>query len=187
MTTTTALETIFEHHRKVRRTICGHLDVLRHLASACEVCVEFGVRFGASTSALLMGCSGTLHSWDIESLPRHHDPLLKAAEGRWHLTIGDSRTAEVPDCDLLFHDTFHNYEQVRDELNAHADKVGTYLIFHDSIKNSVSGGENHTRGNFNPELAGFRLAVDELMIRDNTWHIIHHYAHDDGLLVLERW
>lgn len=181
------VEDIFRRHQGDKvRTICGHLDVLRQLASECEVIVEFGIRYCASSSALLMGCqSGLVYSYDIERLP-HHEELKRAAYGRWRVEYVRSQDAKIPECDMLLHDTFHNYAQVKAELDAHADKVRKYLLFHDSVKNSISGGENHTRGNFNPDLAGFRLAVDELMIRDPSWFLKAHYPHSDGLLVLER-
>lgn len=186
MRTVTTLTDIFERHKKDRiRTICAHLDVLRQLASECQEVVEFGIRYGASTSALLLGCPGTVMSWDIEQLPCHAE-LKDAALGRWLPNYGKSQDADFLCCDMLFHDTFHNYAQVKAEIEAHAHKVLKYFVFHDSIKNSISGGENHTRGNFNPDLAGFRLAVDELMIRDPSWFIKAHYPHSDGLLVLER-
>lgn len=181
------LNDIFQHRLTVQKTICGHLHVLRQLASECDSIVEFGVRSGSSTSALLMGCKGTVYSWDIEHIPQWQDEIKAAAGDRWQFTVGKSQDAKTPESfDMMFHDTFHNYAQVKAELDAHAHKAKKYMVFHDSVKNAISGGENHTRGNFNPDLAGFRLAVDELMISDPTWHIKAHYPHDDGLLVLER-
>ena len=181
------VEQIFNQRKTVRKTICGHLDVLRELASQCETIVEFGIRSGSSSSALLMGVKGTLYSWDIEEIPRWQADLRKAAGDKWVVTYGPSQEAQTPEkFDMLFHDTFHNYDQVKAELDAHADKAQKFIVLHDSVKNAISAGDNHTRGNFNPNLAGFRLAVDELMIRDPSWFIKAHYPHDDGLLVLER-
>tara|TARA_A100001515_G_scaffold42921_1_gene33828 strand:- start:938 stop:1501 length:564 start_codon:yes stop_codon:yes gene_type:complete len=180
------IEDWFTYAKSVRRTICGHLDTLRRLASDCDSIVEFGIRSCSSSSALLAGCKGTVYSWDIEELP-HHGDLRSVAGDKWEVTYCPSQDAKTPDSfDMLFHDTFHNYKQVKAELDAHADKARKYLVLHDSVKNAISGGENHTRGNFNPDLAGFRLAVDELMIRDPSWFIKEHHPHDDGLLVLER-
>ena len=183
----TNLEFLFAQRKKFgNRTICGHMDTLRQLASECDVVVEFGVRSASSSVALLCGCKGTVYSYDIESIPLMQDEVKAAAGNKWKFTICRSELADVPACDMLFHDTFHNYAQVKAELDAHAHKVRKYLVFHDSVKNAISGGENHTRGNFNPDLAGFRIAVDELMIHDPSWFIKAHYPHDDGLLVLER-
>lgn len=184
---TQPLDVLFEKFWKHGgKTMCHHMPVLRALASDCEVCVEFGVRTGNSSVALLAGCKGKVYSYEIEVRPEWHRPIQEAAGDKWVLTYQRSEQADVPPCDLLLHDSFHNYAQVRAELEAHAGKVRKYLVFHDSVKNAISGGENHTRGNFNPDLAGFRLAVDELMIRDPSWFIKAHYPHSDGLLVLER-
>lgn len=181
------IEDIYRNRLQVRKTICGHLETLRKLASECDSIVEFGIRSASSSSALLMGCKGKVYSYDIEEIPQWQAPLKLAAGDKWVVTYCRSEEAKTPDSfDMLFHDTFHNYTQVKAELDAHADKARKFIVFHDSVKNAISGGENHTRGNFNPDLAGFRLAVDELMIRDPSWFIKAHYPHDDGLLVLER-
>lgn len=183
---TVTVQDIFNQRKTIKKTICGHLDTLRDLASECDVVVEFGIRSASSSSALVLGCKGTVYSYDIERIDQWHQPLKAAAGDKWVVTYCRSEEADIPECDMLFHDTFHNYEQVKAEIRAHAHKVRKYYVFHDSVKNAISGGENHTRGNFNPNLAGFRLAVDELMIEDPSWFIKAHYPHDDGLLVLER-
>jgi hypothetical protein len=84
--------------------------------------LELGVRGGVSTSALLAGVEergGEVWSVDVdpscsETYPGH--PL-------WHFVCSDSRdpapvtAAGLPSTiDVLFVDTLHNYEHVRDEL-----------------------------------------------------------------------
>ena len=158
------------------------LPILRRFASECDTCVEFGVRTATSTIALLLGCRGKVYSYEMEKLPQWHDPLKKLVGDKWVLTYGRSEKSDVPECDLLFHDSWHNYEQVKAELDAHADKARKYLLFHDSI--GCAGP--FTQKNNGVKHRGFRLAVDELMIRDTSWFIKEHHDIKGGLLVLER-
>lgn len=157
------------------------MHIVRALASECQDCVEFGVRTGSSTIALLLGCKGTVYSYEMDPHPEWHEPIKEAAGDRWKLTYGRSELAtDVPECDLLLHDSWHHYDQVDAEMKAHAHKAKKYLLFHDSI-----GCASQSR--LNGELVpGFRLAVDELMIRDPSWHIKAHHNIRGGLLVLER-
>jgi hypothetical protein len=46
---------------------------------------------------------------------------------------GDVLKLEIEETDLLFLDTWHVYEQVRDELKLHANKVRKYICFHDIV------------------------------------------------------
>ncbi len=179
-------EMYFDRHMNGNKTICHHMPVLRSLASEVDSCVEFGVRTGNSSIALLLGCPGKVTSYEIERMPEWHEPINEAAGGKWVVRYSRSEDAKPFTCGLLLHDSFHNYAQVERELRVWADHVTRYLVFHDSVKYALAGGEDHARGNFNPDLAGFRLAVDELMIRDKTWTIKAHYPESDGLLVLER-
>lgn len=187
------LEEIYRKHCTGGTAIAAHLPRLRALAKGLEVAAEFGVKRGASSAALLLGAA-SVYSYDIVATP---DALaIKALVGeRWHYQIGDSRTADVPSCDLLFVDSAHDYEHVKAELSAHADKARRYLVFHDVLTFGSVGarGESgdqlwaYKRGVSVPrECLGIRPAIDELMIRDPSWHIAASYTDSHGLLVLER-
>ena len=147
--------------------------------------MELGVKHGASATALLLGCNGDVWGFDIAMTPEARR-LGELAGNRWHYVIGDSRTADVPDCDLMFIDSMHNYEHVRAELEAHADKVSKYLVFHDTITFGSFGAVDES-GRTVEGVLGIRPAIDELMMRDQTWFIERHDTHSHGLLVLERW
>jgi hypothetical protein len=170
-----------------------HLSRLRDLASGCTLAVEFGVKRAASSSALLLGAS-CLISYDLVPTPEAQR-LHGLLRYRWDYHIGDSRYAPAVDCELLFIDSLHTYEQCRDELTRHADLVSRYLVFHDTITFGSIGaaGESgqhrwiYTPGQAVPkEALGIRPAIDELMMRDRSWHIRAHYTDSHGLLVLER-
>ena len=183
------LEELYGDRHRSGKMMAHHMPALRKLAERCDVCVEFGVRSGPSTLALLCGTKGAVVSYDVQHIPQWHDPIMRAAGGRWELRICPSETAtDVPECDLLMHDSFHNYAQVDLEMKAHAHKARKFLVFHDTIACAVKG-EGITGGYHPPHYSdprGIRLAIDELMIRDPSWRIYSHDPESNGLLVLER-
>lgn len=175
------------------RATTAHLPRLRALAEGLDFAVEFGVKRGASSSALLLGAR-YVRSYDIIETPDAR-LLQQLAGAKWAYCLADSRTAEVPASDLLFVDSLHTYDQAAAELAAHADQVRRFLIFHDTITFGSIGADGesgrqrwtYTPGHSVPRPAlGIRPAIDELMIRDPSWRIRAHYTDSHGLLVLER-
>jgi hypothetical protein len=119
-------------------------DIQRHLPrlrqEARGTVLELGVRGGSSTVALLAGLEergGVLWSVDV-------DPASAAVfpdHAQWRFVLADSRDertvvgAGLPtELDVLFIDTLHTYEQVRDELAVWGDRVvaGGVILFHDT-------------------------------------------------------
>jgi hypothetical protein len=193
MSTVESVESIYLRHCAGATSITPHLPRLRALATGLAVAVEFGVKRGASSSALLMGARRVM-SFDIAET-REARELAVAAGERWAYWIADSITAAVPICDLLFIDSQHDYEQMKAELEAHAYKVQRYLVFHDVVTFGEIGANGETglhkwtyvRGQSVPlNCLGIRPAIDELMIRDPSWRIAARYNDSHGLLVLER-
>lgn len=170
----------------------GCLNRLRQLATGCNLVVEFGVRKGVSTTALLLGAKKVI-SYDIET-NSHIDDLKILGGNRWKFIQQNTLKAEIPACDMIFFDTLHTYVHLTKELVRHAHKSRKYLVFHDTITFSVRGANADTgeyipgwkKGIFNPSNHGIRLAIDEYMIRHRQWFIKYHWPHSNGLLVLQR-
>jgi hypothetical protein len=190
------LEPLYRQHlTHTRRAMTPHLPRLRALAADVDVtlCVEFGVKQGASSVALLMGAQHVI-SYDIVETPQARS-LQAIAGPRWDYRVQDSRVAVPTPCDLCFVDSLHTYAQVKAELAQHAAYVRKYLVFHDTITFG-SIGANGESGTWiwrqEPGVAvdlahmGIRPAIDELMIADRSWRIAAHYTNSHGLLVLER-
>jgi hypothetical protein len=120
-----------------RSDIQEHLPRLRREAHGTVL--ELGVRGGVSTTAFLAGLEergGTLWSVDIE--PSSEE--LFVGHPQWRFVLADSRDVGAlraagltEPIDVLFVDTEHTYEQVRDELGAWGDRVrpGGVILFHD--------------------------------------------------------
>jgi len=189
-----AVAAIYEGHLRQQTAITAHLPRLRMLAASCDVCVEFGVKRGASSSALLLGAP-YVRSYDLVRTSEA-DRLAAAAGAHWDYRIEDSRTAEIPPCDLLFVDSLHSYAQCDAELRRHADRVKHFLVFHDvgTFGEIAADGETgrpawaYTPGGPSVPRAylGIRPAIDEACIRDPSWQIAARYVDSHGLLVMER-
>ena len=161
-----------------------HLPTLRDLASECEVVVEMGVRWVVSTWALLSGKPKKLTSIDINH-PKNHgidiDSVKATAEEAgvpFEFILGDTTKIEIDECDFLFIDTWHVYDQLKKELELHADKAKKYIAFHDTV---TFGTEGETKG-----YKGLMPAIEEFLEENAHWKIKKHYTNNNGLLVLER-
>lgn len=187
------VQDFYERALKSGRAIAPHLPTLRELADGCALAVEFGVKGGASSSALLLGAERVI-SYDLVETPEARE--LEAAAGeRWDYRIQDSREAPREECDLLFVDSLHTYAQCRAELERHGDTVRKLLVFHDSVTFGSIGADGESGcqlWRYTPQASvprqylGIRPAIDELMIRDPSWGIRAHHTDSHGLLVLER-
>jgi len=115
-----------------------HLPRLR--AEAHGTVLELGTRGGVSTTALLAGVEergGIVWSVDVEASSAEIFP----GHPQWRFVLTDSRDVETlvsyglkPPLDVLFIDTIHTFEQVREELQAWGDWVrpGGLILFHDT-------------------------------------------------------
>jgi len=179
-----------------------HLPTLYSLAKECDSIVELGVCHGKSTRALL--ASGTkLRSYDVWIEPRVLE-LFKYSK-----SIGNdvdyiqqnSVHAEIPECDMLFIDSWHNYYQLRKELKLHADKSRKYIVFHDTVSCGSVGEDWKSWGNGSRiqyeqlckdldaeeiDTTGINSAIFEFLSNHHEWKIKVHYKNNNGLTVIER-
>jgi SAM-dependent methyltransferase len=140
----------FDAVAAVPSDIRAHLPRLRHEARGTVL--ELGVRGGNSTAALLAGVEergGTVWSVDVDPV----SGTIFEGHPHWRFVLADSRDAAAVEAeglsgelDVLFVDTLHTYEQVRDELRTWGDRVrpGGILLFHDTdsypeIRRAIAG------------------------------------------------
>lgn len=165
--------------------ICEHLQTLRKLATECQVVCEFGVRDGDSTVAFIIGAKHKVYSWDLAKTAKA--ALLQDLAGsKWEFNLGDSRLADIPECDMLFIDGEHRYETVAKELQQHT-KVSKYIVLHDTEAYAEEGemcvGPYHSRrGGFK----GIMPAVQEFLSANRQWRKQRHYTNNNGLTILRR-
>lgn len=187
------LEQFYVRQRDSKRASSPHLPRLRQLAHGCDLAIEFGVKHGASSAALLLGAKHVI-GYDVKETASARHLEVIAGE-RWSYRLEDSRTAPITPCDLLFCDSLHTYAQLSAELTRHADSVRRFLVFHDTLTFGWIGANGETgehlwkytnQQSVPMSALGIRPAIDELMIRDDSWRIVAHYTDSHGLLVLER-
>jgi hypothetical protein len=129
--------------------IQGHLEFMHETVLGFEkpVIIELGIQAGNSTSALLSAAErrgGIMYSCDIQTRAQlqerlEHDRVEWWDHPSWRVFCGDDLSDEalawMPEqCDILFVDSDHSYEHVRDVLAAYMPRLrpsGTAL-FHDT-------------------------------------------------------
>jgi hypothetical protein len=85
--------------------------------------------------------------------------------------------AEIEETDLLFIDTLHTYDQLREELRRHGGKARRYIVLHDT---STFGEQGEV-----PDSRGLWPAVQEFLVQ-GTFHLKERRTNNNGLTILER-
>lgn len=149
-----------------------HFPTLMDYAARAKVIIEWGVRGGVSTWALLDGLPADGHLWSVDILPCTVPPRV-SGDPRWTFIVGDDLDPKIQrkqprKADLVFIDTSHTYDQTKAEL-AHALTLAPdRIILHDYDYAPVD----------------VRPAVDEFLVASG-WHIALHERSQWGLVVLE--
>jgi hypothetical protein len=147
-----------------------------------------------SIYALLASDAKKVIGYDIE----RRDPevsecihLAKECGKDFEFIEADVLKVEIPECDMLFIDTFHSALQLEQELKLHAKKAKKYLAFHDihsfwersetfayayqsAIDNKVNGDK------------GLRYAIEPFMQEHPEWQQVVRHEFNNGLLILEK-
>ena len=155
-----------------------HLPFLYDLACECSSITEFGVRHGISTRAFLYSKT-PLRSYDL-FLDDIVNELFLYSEQQGNdvkYIQANTLTIDIDQTDLLFIDTLHTYNQLKQELKLHSSKVNKYLVFHDTIAFGPIGE--------NGEI-GLSQAIDEFLNENPHWELQHEFTNNNGLTVLKR-
>lgn len=160
------VENLFNNDHLVGNScdICEHKNKLRDLTKNKNV-VEFGVRHGFSTVCFLMGCK-SLISYDIV-LTEQARTLMQNCP-TWQFNLASSTTIVIPECDVLFIDTDHTYEQLTAELNMHHNKAKESIIMHDTYTDCM------------------RCALNDFMHKHPEWKFSYDTPNNNGLTVITR-
>ena len=164
-----------------------HLQMLMDLAKGHDV-IEFGARGGVSTAALLYSAK-SFTSYDIE--PRQLDHLLKLG-----LNFIQADDLEIPqvECDVLFIDTHHSYQQLWEELKRHAEGVKKYIVMHDTVTfgyhdQDLPEGKTSQLPLTETKKHGLVAAIHDFLhntIDGESWKIEKIYENNNGLTVIRR-
>jgi|LakMenEpi03Aug12_release.lakeMendotaPanAssembly.Ray.scaffolds.fasta_scaffold03066_5 hypothetical protein len=160
-----------------------HLPVLYELAKDCNHIIEMGVRTGISTRAFLR-VDARLISYDIVTDQKVVDLINEAKKAGKDATFieADVLKIDIEETDLLFIDTWHTYEQLKQELSLHGNKSRKYMVFHDTntfgLKNE--GGQAYSTSQ------GLLPAIIEFLMVNPHWRFKKFLTNNNGLTVLER-
>jgi hypothetical protein len=162
--------------------IVEHLGTLFRYASepGIDLITEFGVHFGCSTTALLMGRPKRMRSYDIYFYPEIQTliDVCRNQNQYFELIIRSSTAGEIANTDLLFIDSKHTGEQLRKELEMHQHVVRKYIILHDTETFGVFGDDG---------VPGLNAATTWFLEQyKNVWKLKEHFTNCNGLTIYER-
>jgi hypothetical protein len=180
------IEEMFSGLCSTHSTIGEHGFTLRSYAAKCNHVTEFGVERIGSAWALLAALPEKLVCVDIvhpSSLGASLDEITNAAKEEgidFRFIHANDLEISIEPTDMLFIDTLHTYDQLRQELFLHAPNVKKYILMHDTETYGVVGSAPGQRGLL-PALEEF-LASNEGL----NWKIIEVFRNMHGLTVIER-
>jgi cephalosporin hydroxylase len=170
----------YQEHLNRHSDIREHLGLLHGLAKSCDQVVELGFRTGVSAAAFLAaGCK--LHSVDIDDTCKMHvRHLAKIYPDTFVFKVADSRTCEIPECQMLFIDSSHTEATTLIELERHERFVKTWIVLHDT--------ESFGRGDRKPGLGrGVMTAIETFLEMPGSFWALHlHLKNNNGLTILKR-
>lgn len=163
-----------------------HLPLLASLAHECKHVTEMGSRFGDSTRAFLT-TDATFRAYDLELVDTVKELFYNAKNAGKDVEYiqADTRNLEIEETDMLFIDTWHSGDQLRQELKLHGNKARKYLAFHDTqTYGLVDESWNKQRKIYPGE--GLLPPIIDFVIENPHWKFKIHRTNNNGLTVLER-
>jgi len=196
-----------EHYLKVCDTksdINEHIPTLYKYSTKCNHITEMGVRGITSTWAFLYAFPKTLISYDLYNPSNwggNIDEVYEVAlENNINFSFHEKNVLEVDieETDLLFIDTLHQYNQLKQELKKHANKVKKYIIFHDTHKFGTTdeierpnptdpyGVVKFAAGIDTSKPSGLIKVIDEFLESNPKWKRKEVYKNNNGLTIIEK-
>ena len=79
---------------------------------------------------------------------------------------------------MLFIDTWHTHDQLKEELERHHGKVSKFITMHDTETFGIEGEDK--------KKPGLTDALIEFLFKHKEWKIYKHYKNNNGLTILRR-
>jgi hypothetical protein len=189
------LEQLVNQLHRTPSDINEHMPTIIKYGNQCETITEMGVRGIFSTWGWLACAPKKLTCYDI------HDPSkwggdiqsvydTAVAYGlNFEFKIADVLKVEIEETDLLFIDTWHAYDQLKQELKLHSNKVKKYICFHDTTSyefvDESKGHENTWEGQSSGK--GIWPAIEEFLDENkDTWILKERFKNNNGFTIIER-
>lgn len=181
------LEIEYKNKCRNSKTLAPLLPILNHYARQCDVVIEFGVNSGASAIAIMAGYPKKLTGVDVERLPNIIELLQKLAKENkidYSFIQKSSIEIKIEPTDLLFIDSLHLYEHLKQELTLHHENVRKLIIMHDTVL-CADKGMDYPQCRRYPG-RGLMKAIREFLLETEEWVIHKHYTKHYGMMVLKR-
>lgn len=177
LTPADSLDTLFTTAASTPRDLDQHLPKLRELAALCPHVTEFSGR-KESTIAFAAAQPETLWSYSTEvdaAAHKAHALYLRAGGKLFHRAATIESVPAIDETDLLFLDTRHTYQRVKQELETFGPRSRRFIVLHDT---QIYGERGEDGGQ------GILKAVTEFLAARPEWAVIYHTRHQHGLTVL---
>ena len=159
-----------------------HLPTFKRYAAQCNSVTELGVRKIVSLWAWLDAGVPTIRAYDLNRPPEYNLRYAEAYAAEngidFVFTQADVLQTVLETTDLLFIDTWHIYPQLVQELHLHGEVARKFMMFHDTTLYARRGEDGSDRG--------LQDAIDEFLIKSNSWRVLETFTNNIGLTVLER-
>jgi len=173
------IDQLLKEYKQTTPDICEHMDTLTELAKECDHITEMGFRHGASACAMLKAQPKKLISYDLQ-IPDACRTVFDLVKGNTEVQLiqGNTLEVQIEETDMLFIDTLHTYDQLKEELRLHGNKAKKYLVFHDTETFGLKGEDGSERG--------LKNAFNEYKVLNPHWSLYRHYDNNNGLTILKR-
>lgn len=176
-----SLDAVFDKIKATPRDLNEHMDKIKELAGNVKTVTEISNR-RESTLAILAGRPRKFVSYNtevdgfVEAAKRQIDPTQTSY---FPHRISDSRMIGViEDTDMLFIDSEHTYDRLKEELDKYAPKVSRYIVMHDTQIFGLTGQGSEPGHN------GMLGAVIGFVRANPRWSVTYHSTEQYGLTVL---
>ena len=158
-----------------------HLDDLTAEAKKYDTVVELGRQNMCSTLAILLGNPKKFITVDTDE-PTDRWIYRKELANRYCDVVGvdyeyriaDTLQMEPIECEMMFIDTFHSYEQLYRELNIYHKSVSKTIVMHDTVS---FGQTDEPSSAIKTSLldkrfvgkAGLANALDDFLLENKEW------------------
>lgn len=173
-----------------------HFPAIIRYGQECNHITEMGVRWVVSTWGWLATRPKKLISYDLHNPSfwgASIEPVIQAAKDHnldFEFRQADVLQIEIEETDLLFIDTWHTYDQLKQELELHSNKVKKYICFHDTTTFADVNEPLHHENSWGDKpltKQGIWPAIDEFLDQNKkTWRIKEKFYNNNGFTIIER-
>jgi len=175
---------IYNRKCQEKNDINEHLPTFKKYSEGCDTIIEMGVRSVVSTWGFLAGKPKKIISidilhpnfWNSTDLDLVNEYSVENGI-EFEFILSDVLKIEIPKCDILFLDTIHEYNQVKNELELHSSNVNKYIMFHDTESFRTKGEKGGM---------GIWPAIEEFLVKNSEWSIHEVFTNNNGLTIIKK-